>query len=125
MTKNLVWRLQEKPTTEDITRLIEAGVITKQEAKDVFFREEEKPKKATPSELDSVREEMKLLRELVLEIGKHQPTWVFPYVIEKVKYVPTSPWVQPYIHWCGATYTSNASQLSNYSSTMQTLGYKM
>lgn len=109
MTKNLVWRLQEKPTPSDIALLVEKSIITKEEAKDVFFREDEKPKKATPSELESIKKEVELLRELVLEIGKKQPATIYPIIIREYEktFWPSQPWTQPYITWCSSN-TSNA-----------------
>jgi len=41
MTKDLVWRLQEKPSGDVIGRLVEREIITKEEAKTILFREED------------------------------------------------------------------------------------
>jgi hypothetical protein len=98
--KNLVWRLQEKPTPHDISLLVEKEIITKEEARDVFFREDEKPKKATPNELDDVKKEVELLRELVLGLAAKRDTTTIIH-----KYIDRWPsqqyyWTQPYYAYC-------------------------
>lgn len=43
MTKELVWRLQEKPSGDVINRLVQSGVITKEEAKAIIFSDKDTP----------------------------------------------------------------------------------
>ena len=65
MTKNLVWRLSQKPTVEDLKNAVEAQIISKEEAKQMLVREEDE-KKIDQDELKDLKDEIKLLRELVL-----------------------------------------------------------
>lgn len=43
--KKLVWRLSEKPSGDVINRLVQTEIITKEEAKDILFTEEDEPSK--------------------------------------------------------------------------------
>lgn len=42
MTKELVWRLSEKPSGDVINRLVQTEIITKEEAKAILFSERDK-----------------------------------------------------------------------------------
>lgn len=96
MTKKLVWRLATKPTVDEITTLLDKKIITETEAKELLFNEEEPPKKATKSELDDIRSEMKFIRDFVMNLRGVQ---VQPIIIERIKEVERDPWVRPWITW--------------------------
>lgn len=99
MTKKLVWRLSEKPSGDVINRLVERQIITKEEARDVLFSEDEQPKKATPNEIDDVKKEVELLREIVLALASKRDAATVIY-----KYVDRWPytWTQPYVTYCSS-----------------------
>jgi hypothetical protein len=65
MTKKLIWRLSAKPTVEDLKIAIEAGIISKDEAKQMLVKEEDEIN-IDQDQLKDLKDELKLLRELVL-----------------------------------------------------------
>jgi len=102
MTKKLVWRLKEQPTSESLQSLVISGLLTKDEAREVLFNsetEEDRDKKSLESEI-------KFLRELVEKLSKRSQ------IVEVIKeisvpYYQHYPWYEPYQTWCIATDTIN------------------
>ena len=116
-TRN-VWRLANRPTSEDVVKLLNSGIITKDEAKEILFNVEEEAER----DKKSLESEIKFLRELVEKLSKGSPT----QIIETIRYVEKPyiqyPWYQPYVIWCssigglssgnganGATYTYSST----------------
>jgi hypothetical protein len=62
MTKK-IWRLSERPTADDLATLVEAKILTNEEAKDIVLRDE---KDIPTDQLKEIKDELKLLREIVL-----------------------------------------------------------
>lgn len=92
---NKKWRLSEKPSTENLKQLVEAGILTKEEAKEIILSED-KAVSVPESELKDIKDELALVRELITKLNR--PTQV---VREYIELYPTPrPWVQPYIYWC-------------------------
>lgn len=99
MTKKevLKWRLSEKPTAASVIDLINSGVITKEEGKEILFNaetEEDRDKKSLESEI-------KFLRELVDKLAKNNTSTI----VETIRYIEKPYiqyyWYQPYQNWCG------------------------
>lgn len=108
--KKKIWRLSTPPTVDEITKLLEASVITKEEAKDMLLREEEDIPK---DPLKEVKDELKLLRDLVMKIAaepKFAPI-TYPIIVERVIREPVPyyprPWTTPWITWCSSTSHNN------------------
>lgn len=99
MTKKLIWRLNSSPTLADLSEAVKAGIIDQKEAREILVREEEEPKKATPSEITDVKKEIELLRELVLALAARRDasTVIYKY-IDKWNY----GWTQPYKYYCSS-----------------------
>lgn len=104
MTTKIVWRLANRPTPKEITDLLNAGILTKDESREILFSletDEDRDKKSLESEI-------KFLRELVEKLANSPSK-----IVETIRYVqPTyiqQPWFQPYVTWTSATtggYTS-------------------
>lgn len=98
--KNLKWRLGKLPTPDEVLKLVNDKLITKEEARDILFNEEE----ILPItvEEENLKSEIKFLRELVEQISKNRST-----VIETIKYVEKPyynyQWFQPYAVYCSST----------------------
>jgi hypothetical protein len=105
MKKKLIWRLSNLPTVEDLKTAVEAGLLTKEDAKDMLVRSEEE---VPTDQLKEVKDELKLLRDLVMKIAaepKFAPI-TYPIIFERIKEVPsypTRPWTSPWIHYCSST----------------------
>jgi len=106
--KKLVWKLSKLPEAEELKTLVEAKILTTQEAKEIVVRQEEE-KQIDKDELKDLKDEVKLLRELVLKMATDEPQ---PYIqliekyIEKLPYKPFNPW-QPYIIWTNTSGITN------------------
>ena len=76
---NLVWRLSNRPTADEIVELRAQEIITKEEARELLFNqetEEERDKK-------SLQSEIKFLRELVDKLSNSK----LSTIVETIRYV--------------------------------------
>ena len=120
-TRN-VWRLANRPTSEDVVKLLNSGIITKDEAKEILFNVEEEAER----DKKSLESEIKFLRELVEKLSKGSPT----QIIETIRYVEKPyiqyPWYQPYVVWCGnTTIATGGYSVTNAPSTGGNASYSM
>ena len=90
MKKN-IWRLSTQPTVDEITTLLDKEVITKEEAKEILFRNEEELK---VDQLKEIKEEIKFLRDMVLQLSKKDPEVVYRDIYKYIEGHPTYP--KPY-----------------------------
>ena len=120
MTKTIIWRLKEQPSSESLRELVKDGILTKEEAREILFSsqtEEDRDKKSLESEI-------KFLRELVEKLSNRSSTRIVE-VIKEVE-VPWRrwDWYRPYQIWCSGTtdltttseavvYTNNMSNFSD------------
>jgi len=121
MTKKIKWRLGELPTPEEVGHLHNLGLLTKDEAREILFKEEEE----TARDVKSLESEIKFLRDLVERLSKSSGKIVETIrLIEKPYY--NQPWYQPYQVWCGLGSTSITSgsntMLYNTATTQGQLG---
>ncbi|MCR4286334.1 MAG: hypothetical protein NUW00_05565 [Candidatus Kaiserbacteria bacterium] len=107
-TRN-VWRLANRPTSEDVVKLLSSGIITKEEAKDILFNVEEEGER----DKKSLESEIKFLRELVERLSNGNQT----KIIETIRYVEKPyiqyPWYQPYQYWCGTSSLGSVTTSTN------------
>jgi len=94
MTKKLVWRLKEQPTSESLRELVKDKILTNEEAREILFSSEEK----TDRDVKSLEEEIKFLRELVEKLAQSSE------IVKMVKeyypvYIEKYPWYEPYYTW--------------------------
>lgn len=69
--KKLVWRLGERPSVENITKLNEIGLISKEEARELMFNEISHNDVKT---INDISEELKVIRELVMRLSQNDGT---------------------------------------------------
>jgi polyhydroxyalkanoate synthesis regulator phasin len=94
MTKKIVWRLKEQPTAEMLRDLVASGILNKEEAREILFNLQEE----TERDNESLKQEIKFLRELVEKLASIQKVVEIIREIEK-PYCP-KPWYNPYKYWC-------------------------
>ena len=107
MTKSLKWRLSKLPTSEEVTKLVNDKIITKEEAREILFNEVEEEEQT----LEDAKKEIKFLKELVEKLGTRTQ------IIENIRYIQEPyykyTWITPYVTWCGGnsigTYTSGGT----------------
>ena len=112
MTKKIVWRLKEQPTSEMLRELVKDNILTKNEAREILFNLEEQ----TDRDIESFKSEIKFLRELVEKLANSQKVVEIIREIEK-SYRPYS-WWRPYDVWTytlSPTSSSFATSLQNFS----------
>ena len=93
--KTLKWRLTKLPTAEELLQLVEAKIITAEEAKDVLFSEESKE----DIDAKALQEEIKFLRNLVDTLSAQNRH----VIVEKIREVEVPyrkyQWYGPYNDW--------------------------
>mgnify|MGYP001559140621 FL=1 len=65
MTKKIIWRLKEQPSSESLRELVKDGILTKEEAREILFSQQED----TERDSESLKAEIKFLRELVEKLS--------------------------------------------------------
>jgi len=111
MTKKLVWRLGKLPSPDELVNLINAKIITQEEAREILFNvetEEDRDKKSLESEI-------KFLRELVEKLSEGR-TQIITTIREIERPYYRQPWYQPYTTWCanaGNTLTLKGADISD------------
>lgn len=92
MTKKTIkWRLAEKPSPENLLKLIEGGVLTKEEAKQIVLDDSE----VSQSDIDTIKSELELLRKMVLEQGNSRE--IIKIIEKEIPiYVRKYPRYEPY-----------------------------
>lgn len=117
---NLIWRLPKLPTMEEMTHLIDKGIITKDEARAILFKDPEEKIDAT--DLEEIKDELKLLRKIVTATS---PTVIIREIHSAPQYIRTRPYWNDYNFYCNAvsaagyqgnlgTVTSGLAQSGNY-----------
>jgi len=106
MTKKIIWRLKEQPTSEMLRELVKDQILTKEEAREILFNLEEQ----TDRDIESLKSEIKFLRELVEKLANSQKVVEIIREIER-PYRPY-PWWEPYQRW---TTTSDWQTSANFS----------
>jgi polyhydroxyalkanoate synthesis regulator phasin len=107
MKKIIKWRLKELPTPETLDKLVKIGILSKDEARQILFSEEETDTKEERS-IDGLKEEIKFLRELVEKLSISRDKTV-EIIREVEKTYCRGHWYKPYEIWCSSgnsfTYT--------------------
>ena len=97
MTKKIVWRLKEQPSSESLRELVNSGLLTKDEAREILFSQQEE----TERDSESLKAEIKFLRELVEKLSNR--TQIVEVIREvQVPVYRTYPWYRPYESWCSS-----------------------
>lgn len=93
--KKKIWKLSSKPTAEDLKTLVEASILTKEEAKDIVLREEEEFTTDHKDQIKEIKEELKFLRDMVLQLSKRSPEVVYKEIYKYIDKWP-NPYPRPY-----------------------------
>ncbi len=96
MKKKLKWRLGKLPTPSEITELLQKDLITKDEAREILFSEENEETVSN----ESLKSEIKFLRELVQKLSERSSIVKEIHTIEKPYY--KQHWYDPYKIYCQA-----------------------
>jgi hypothetical protein len=118
MTKKIMWRLKEVPTSESLRELVKDGILNKDEAREILFSQEEQ----TDRTKESLEQEIKFLRELIDKLSTRQK--VVEIIREVEKPYRIYPWYSPYATWTtenitttpGYLYTDDNKHLCSFSS---------
>jgi len=102
--KILKWRLKDKPTVDDVTQLLDKGLLSKDEARQIILDETD----IKHSDILALQDEIKLLRELVLKISEQNSRLQVIKIIERnIDNVPFR-WTQPYTVYCSNLHDENS-----------------
>lgn len=107
MTKKIVWRLKEQPSSESLRELVKDNILTKEEAREILFSQQEE----TERDAESLKAEIKFLRELVEKLSSNRSQTI-EIIREVERPWSISPWYNPYKIWCSdrtVPYTNSAS----------------
>jgi hypothetical protein len=122
MTKNLKWRLKTPPTAEAVRDLVDAGVLSKDEAREILFTTEDE----TVEDTTALKSEINFLRELVEKLSSK--TNYYPQVWTTIDTRPfrSYPWYSMYSAAASgttfSTATNNSVQLVNSVNTAASAG---
>jgi hypothetical protein len=119
MTKKILWRLKEVPTSESLRELVKDGILSKDEAREILFSQEEQ----TDRTKESLEQEIKFLRELVDKLSSRLK------IVEIIKEVEKPYldrwWYNPYRIWCDGitTYSTYANGITGNTTTIPRYNY--
>ena len=99
MTKKLTWRLGKMATPEEVLKLVNDKIITKEEARDILFNEKEE----TERDVKSLEDEIKFLREIVDKLSKSRTNTIDVIRSVQVPYYYNQPWYGGYATYCGTS----------------------
>lgn len=101
--EELVWRLKDRPTAEGVSRLVEQGIITADQARDILFS---KPvEKNNNEENKALKEQVKFLQDLVDRLVSERRSIAVPY---------TYTTKTPLVYWNNLTTYSSGTSNSKY-----------
>jgi len=96
MTKKIVWRLKESPSTERLESLVKSGILSKKEAREILFSSEEIQER----DIESLKSEIKFLRELVEKLSNDRLQIITTIKEIEIPVYRQRPWYRPYEVWC-------------------------
>lgn len=79
----MVWRLKDLPTGDEVAALVEQGVLSKDEAREILLRDEEEENK--DEKVKALKEQIEFLQKVVDALTRRQYT--------TITYTPTHPTV--------------------------------
>lgn len=97
------WRLSELPTGAEVAQLVKEGVLSKEEAREILFNQEDEEIR----EKKSLESEIKFLRDLVERLAKNEKSRLVEVIKEVQPIYIKQPWLYPYQNWC--TLANNGS----------------
>ncbi|SRR6266481_1449828 len=108
--KNLKWRLSKLPNPDEVRELVKDKIITQEEARQILFSEQSEER-----DTDSLKEEIKFLRELINKMSTRST------IIENIRYIEKPyaqrGWYDSYQSYCGGNSVTGTSQQYMLNST--------
>lgn len=86
------------PDSHEVALLLDKGVLTKDEAREILFSLETQEDR----DRESLQSEIKFLRELVQRLAS-TPTQIIQTIKAVEKPYTNTPWYPPYVTWCANT----------------------
>lgn len=86
--KNLTWKLKEMPTGGELAELVDTGVISKEEAREIMFGSPENDKE----KIEALEKLVDFLQDLVKEMSKNKSDPVYIPYVKTLEYRPTPYW---------------------------------
>lgn len=102
MTTKLQWRLSKLPTPSEITDLVHNKIITQEEAREMLVSTVEE------RDIDSLKEEIKFLRELVEKLSDGKMSKIVETIRIVEKPYTSHQWITPYTTWSTGNITSRS-----------------
>ena len=137
--KDLKWRLTKLPTPEEVLKLLNEKLITKEEAKDILFTQEEinkcdidgtewvgditkcptcqEKEDNSTVKVEDLKAEIKFLREMVDKLAENKSGGIITVVREISPFYNHWQWFHPYAVYCGTTagtLTTSGTSGTNY-----------
>lgn len=111
--KVLKWKLSEKPTADNISRLVSQGILNKEEARSIILDESELSSKDLKN-IDDLMKEVELLRKLFLESSRDNIK-VIKIIEKEIDRATSYPnyWTYPYTVWCSSVSSGTSTSLEN------------
>lgn len=113
-THFLKWKLSMKPTIEDVTKLFNCGIIDKEEARKIIL---EQTNDVRQTDIEAIKDEIKLLRKLVLENSRSNPVQIIEIIRKEIQEVPFR-WTNPYNVYCSTTGTETVNTVNKAGSIL-------
>lgn len=87
--RNLTWKLGELPTAGELAELVEADVISKEEAREIMFGAVDNDKE----KIQALEEQVDFLRSLVTDLSKRSTTVIRDWTYDRpVRWYNTKYW---------------------------------
>ena len=93
MTKVLKWRLKNQPTAEELVRLVENDILTKDEAREILVRDIN----VSSSDVDEIKKQVIVLHKIIKTIVEDKPVMldnIRKQISENVKESKFQRWAQ-------------------------------
>lgn len=96
MTTKIKWRLRELPDVQELSLLVEKGILKQEEAREILFSletEDDRDKK-------SLQDEIKFLRQVVEQLSNSRTKVIETIHTVQTPWTSQQPWWQPYQVYC-------------------------
>ncbi len=96
----IVWRLKESPTSQALRELVKDKILSNEEAREILFSSESIEENKDNRDIESLKSEIKFLRELVDKLSQNNNTKIIEVIKEVEKPWKQYPWYEPYRWYC-------------------------
>lgn len=107
--KSLKWRLRELPTGDEIAQLVEQGVITKEEARDLLFSDGNDTQEENKALKEQIKFQQETIDKLIDKLNSSNAYWTIHHT-----YTPRYPTT----YWINAVGSSSSGSLMGTASRM-------